>query len=1449
MAEATLRAYLKEIDDLIEREQLDEAIAHCRHILQVYPKHLDTYRLLGKAYLEAKRFGDAADIFQRVLSAVPDDFVAHVGMSIVREDEGNTDAAIWHMERAFETTPANPAIQQELRRLIGRRDGIEPHKVRLTRGALARMYAHGELYPQAVAELRAALQEDPERADLQVVLAEMYWRTGQRAESVEVANKIIEKLPYCREANRILAAAYQSSGRTEEAATHHRRLATLDPYAAFIETPMTDPQTVDPGSVRVDRLEWAPGQSMPLGQPEWASSLSADLRAEPPPQPVSGPVPSWLEEPAPARPPERPTPPPPPTPQPAAALPTPPSGMDIPTWMREAGWSPSTGAAVEGPVGFTEDEITTLETGGPPAAEGGALAPGEIPEWLRAVAPKQPPPQESLTEAWGDELAPSAETASVAPPWLGEPEASLEPEPQAEAPWEPPVVEAEPQPVEPEVQLPEDWGAQIAEAAPIEDADLESQALPSWLEEPSPGATDTIITWLGDRAARDTGDLAMPAWMNEGAPREIPSAPAVEEPAVPSLSAEEPEEEVPAPEAGSPQAALPGWLAGVADAAAQQEPLPAEDLAWLRERGETAPRPEGEEWPGGPAEPEEEAPMASREAPDWLRGIVEPGAEPEAPAEPEAGPSWLAGAEIPRARIFAPAPEPDWLRGLGEPSPATPEMPQEVREAPGWLKSIQQSREPQPKAEEAAPSWMQAPAEQIGAGVGEGEEEGEWLAEVGEEVGGSEPVDEMPSEEGASLVEAELPDWLSSMAPPEAPPSSTEMPSEEELGGALGWLEAPAEGREQEVVEEARLPLEEPKPVAAAQLSGEDDVLEWLESLAAQQPAGDVGMVAEAEVEGEEEPLVEERVLPEEPAEGLEWLERLAASRGVEPEEEAAAPEAAAMEAAPDWLRGDLEEPSPSLEPAEAEPADSLDWLQAEEEETPALELPADIFEAEAEAPAYEGDTHVPTWILDASKAPLVVEAASMPPSMEETLPASFEEQAEAFPGDTAVPDWLRAPSVPPAVPAPEAAAVPAPSPEPDWIGPAEEPVLPIAAEIAAAVPDWLRTPAETPPAAQPVPAEEESVWEAIPVARAPERPAPAPAPAPTRPEPVPEPVFDVVPPVPVEPEFVSQPTFEVVPPAPVEPPLLSAEPGLAPALLPPAAAEPVYSPPPALPEPERIAPPPPAAPAAPPLLEPVLEPPLPEPVFEPAPIPAPPPTEPSPVAPPQAPPPYTPPPPQAPAPAAAPPPAYAPPQAPAPLPTSAPAPAQWEPAPAFAPPPAPQAAPPPYAPPSAPTYPPPITPAYPPPAPAYPPQPTYQPPAAAPQPPYWPPYPPGPAYTPPQVQAAPYAPPTYAPAAPAPPAPAAASPKPRAGGPSPEEVLEQARSAMDSGDIEGALLHYGALIKKKRQLNTVIDDLKSVVDRATMPPAVWQALGDAYMKADRLPEAIESYRHGLEAV
>jgi len=139
MAETPLRAYIRDIDSMIDRGDLEDAIIHCRHILSIYPKHIDTYRLLGKAFLEAQRYSDAADVFQRVLSSVPDDYISHIGMSLIREDEANIEAAISHMERAAEVQPANQAIQAEQRRLYGRRDRVEPSRVGLTRGALARM--------------------------------------------------------------------------------------------------------------------------------------------------------------------------------------------------------------------------------------------------------------------------------------------------------------------------------------------------------------------------------------------------------------------------------------------------------------------------------------------------------------------------------------------------------------------------------------------------------------------------------------------------------------------------------------------------------------------------------------------------------------------------------------------------------------------------------------------------------------------------------------------------------------------------------------------------------------------------------------------------------------------------------------------------------------------------------------------------------------------------------------------------------------------------------------------------------------------------------------------------------------------------------------------------------------------------------------------------------------
>ena len=392
MADIALRTYLQEIDELVNNSQSDEAIAHTKHILGFYPKLLEAYRLWAKALLEKQKHIDAADIFQRVLSSVPDDFISHVGMSIVREDEGNLDAAIWHMERAFESQPGSSDIQAELKRLYGKRDGLEPPKVRLTRAALARLYEKGDHYPQALAELRAALAEEPDRIDLKVLMAQTHWRARQRAEAAELSVKILETLPYCQEANRILAHIWAEQGQKNESEVYSKKVEMLDPYEAFADPSENGHGTANAPaeSISLPRLDYVPSADASLSEPapDWMEAL--DKRQEETTattktgttgklsgQPDE--IPDWLAE----------------APLTAEATPavTP---AEIPDWLQDQAESAK---AATGPLPSLESKAT-------PAADE---------DWLNAISD---PNAAQQAPAWIDEAAPAQNTSGTG--WLNE---------------------------------------------------------------------------------------------------------------------------------------------------------------------------------------------------------------------------------------------------------------------------------------------------------------------------------------------------------------------------------------------------------------------------------------------------------------------------------------------------------------------------------------------------------------------------------------------------------------------------------------------------------------------------------------------------------------------------------------------------------------------------------------------------------------------------------------------------------------------------------------------------------------------------------------------------------------------------------------------------------------------------------------------------------------------
>ena len=869
MAKIPLRTYVKNIENLIERGNIEQAIAHAKNILQTYPKHIDTYRLLGKAYLESQRYSEAADILQRVLSVHPDDFVSHIGMSIIREDEGNKDAAIWHMERAYEIQPFNPAVQDELRRLYGSRDGVEPPRIRLTRGALVRMYGRGELYQQAIAEIQAALAEEPNRYDLRVLLARMYYQSGQRVEAAETCTALLAKLPYCYEANRILAEVLPGTSRAEDAQIFRQRMYALDPYEAFVSPTTPSADQVPDQAVMVEEFVLGSAETA-LQAPDWTRSAGITWEEAPEEE-----LPGWLNTlgaehpPAPPATREQPSTPPaePPQAQPAAE-------DVIPDWMKAAGWGVSEGQTTEMPPAFEEAEPEEEAT------------PAEIPDWLQQAAPLPESPEQQTEEqerlGWLESILPGQEPESPDLPDLGAPggppvDLFQQPKDTAmlseDADWlaglgETSAPEAEPAAAQSELP---DWLAgaagQESEAAEAEMPDwlksiepdasaAETAELPDWLqsaaaaepEQPQPGAEQPQPAAEQSQPAAEQAESTFDFQIPTG---EEPEAPAAETPSVAPVTpptgmteyliqqeqAEESTEAAPAADMSNLDAAM-AWLESLA---AKQGADEATLITPPEQRTETLPDwlEQQVEEPASAAEPPA---AAEGELPEWLSAAQPEASEPapveetpptaeEAPVDADSAFAWLEslaakqGAD--EATLITPPEQrtetpPDWLEQQVEEPASTAEPPAAAEgELPEWL-SAAESETPEQRTE-ALPEWLleeeEKPVEEPFVPV-ETQPAEESPAEASEPTGWApefaEPAEEAP---------AEPPEWR-----PEPEPAQTIAEPESTVDDWLRGLEVESEAEKAELpgftpVEEADyrsqwMPAQEPAAAPSIQPSG-----------------------------------------------------------------------------------------------------------------------------------------------------------------------------------------------------------------------------------------------------------------------------------------------------------------------------------------------------------------------------------------------------------------------------------------------------------------------------------------------------------------------------------------------------------------------------------------------------------------------------------------------------
>ncbi|MFQ3536930.1 MAG: tetratricopeptide repeat protein, partial [Aggregatilineales bacterium] len=320
MPRINLRTYLQDVSTLIANGARDEAIGHCKHILETFPKHLQTYRLLGQALFEREQHAAAIDVFRRILAAVPDDRDAHLYLCEIYTGEQNYDAAIFHLERVWEQAPEDPDIQDELKKLYAKRDGEAPPTLQLTAPALARRYFNGKLYAEAAAELYNLLERYPERHDLRGLLAQTLWLDDRPEEATEVAVQLLEILPDHLIANRIMAELWLLMERPSDARPFIYRLQALDPHLAW-QIVRGEGVPVPETAFMLERLDWrAKSAALALdvsGIGEVFSSLDAINLSESsaptfeqPAKPLGGrlaqrqtdSLPDWLADQAPAQP-------------------------------------------------------------------------------------------------------------------------------------------------------------------------------------------------------------------------------------------------------------------------------------------------------------------------------------------------------------------------------------------------------------------------------------------------------------------------------------------------------------------------------------------------------------------------------------------------------------------------------------------------------------------------------------------------------------------------------------------------------------------------------------------------------------------------------------------------------------------------------------------------------------------------------------------------------------------------------------------------------------------------------------------------------------------------------------------------------------------------------------------------------------------------------------------
>ena len=232
---------------LLEKGQVDEAIAQLKRALESKSDYAEANNNLGNAFLQKGQHDEAMAQLKRALEIRPNYAEAHDNLGNVFLGKGQLDEAMAHYKRALEIKPEFAEAQNSLgvallregkageamahfQKAIEINPGYADAHVNLGNGLLQR----GKM-DEAVAHYRRALEIKPGYAQTQSNLGSALLQKGEVNEAIAHYHRALEIKPDYAEAHNNLGNALLQKGQRDEAIVHFERSLEINPNSAEAE--------------------------------------------------------------------------------------------------------------------------------------------------------------------------------------------------------------------------------------------------------------------------------------------------------------------------------------------------------------------------------------------------------------------------------------------------------------------------------------------------------------------------------------------------------------------------------------------------------------------------------------------------------------------------------------------------------------------------------------------------------------------------------------------------------------------------------------------------------------------------------------------------------------------------------------------------------------------------------------------------------------------------------------------------------------------------------------------------------------------------------------------------------------------------------------------------------------------------------------------------------------